>query len=123
MLNALNFVTREKSSGGSTPKNVEVSVTFIKKGETISFSFSDTACRYLSNPSHIIAASNGNRIYFKAADKTTGFKMSSSASTSRKASDISAKKLGVGTAWIGYYRLEYDKELGLFYIDLNGKGC
>ena len=120
--NDLNFAV--KNSGGSRTQNtIDVSVTMIDSRTNVAFSMSQKAVAMLGNAEYITAAKSGSKLYFKPCGVKYGFKLSGKPEQGRKMVRIPAGQLSMAHEnWIGYYRLLWDKERELFYIDANLRG-
>lgn len=114
--NDLVFVTR-KGRNQRIDNSVEVSLTLVKKGRYMSLSIDREACGMLGAGNYITAARFGDRLYLKKMDDINGFKLQDKEHSSRLYVQIPAKALKVNGDWIGFYRLWWNSERELFYID------
>ena len=118
MNNDLNFVTK-KSGGTQVSSDIEVSVTFVGDRTGVAFSFSPKAAKMLG-AQYIIAAQKQGRVYLASAVPQQGFKLSGKKDCGRVMARLPIKDLGMTSQnWIGYYQLLWDKDRGMFYIDIN----
>jgi len=66
------------------------------------------------------------RLYFKASDRMSGFKLSESGTGNTFVTKIAilnnnGLKVENANRWIGYYNLRYDKDIDLYYISISEK--
>ncbi len=115
----LNFVTK-RTGGQHTTDDIDVSVTMVGGLQGVALSLSKKAIVMLGNPEYITAAKKGSKLYLKPSTQKSGFKFSGKPDCRRKMTRFPAEPLGMNTEnWIGYYRLQWDRERELFYIDVN----
>jgi len=117
--NDLQFVT--KRQGGQHPQgDIDVSVTLVHNRASLAMSFSHKALAMMGDTDYISAAKKSGRIYLKPSNQIIGFKLTGKKDCARKTVVLPADALGVKSEnWIGYYRLQWDRERELFYIDIN----
>jgi len=114
--NDLVFVERQ-GRNQRTDNNVNVSLTLIGSGKHIALSIARDVCDTIGTGDHITVARLGDRLYIKKADAKNGFKLQGKAHSSRMYVQIPMKSLNVKADWIGDYRLWWNSERELFYID------
>lgn len=117
--NDLNFVTKKART--HTGVDADVSLTLVKKGKFVSLSIDLAAAKMIGDTGYIVAARLGSRIYFKQSDAVTGFKVQFKEHSSRAYVQMPAADLKVNGDWIGFYKIWWNSERELFYIDLDRK--
>jgi len=114
--NDLNFVTR-KGRNQRTGDNVDVSLTLIDKGNYMALSIARDVCKLIGSGDHITVARIGDRLYIKKTDAVNGFKLQDKNHSARMYVQIPTKTLKIKLDWVGHYRLWWNSERELFYID------
>ncbi len=114
--NDLIFVTR-LGRNQRTENGVDVCLTLIGKGKHIALSIARDACDMIGPGDHITTARLGDRLYIKKTDKTSGFKLQGKEHSTRMYVQIPVRTLKVNGDWVGDYRLWWNSERELFYID------
>ena len=113
-MSKLNFITK-----GKTTSHEDISISLVGKKETaVCIIFRNNADRTISKTDFVTVAISGEKLYFKGETEEIGFKMSkrcneSTAKTTIKNGDL----IDFALTHSGDYKLQYDRELKLFYID------
>ena len=114
--NDLIFATR-KGSNQRTNNDTEVSLTLIGSGKYVALSIRKDVVAMLGQGDCITAARLGGRLYIKKCDQASGFKLQDKNHCSRVYAQIPAKALKIKADWVGHYRIWWNSERELFYID------
>ena len=115
----LNFVTKKARTGVGV--DADVSLTLVKKGKFVALSIDRTAAAMLGDAGYIVAARLGSRIYFRQSNAINGFKVQDKEHSSRVYVQMPAADLKVNGDWIGFYKIWWNSERELFYIDIDRK--
>ena len=76
--------------------------------------------KIISNEEYVVIAKDGNKIYFKEANRIRGFKLGNW-TPNVKCFKVMLSKFPLREEDLGEYNLEFDTNLGLHYICLNRK--
>ena len=99
---------------------VVVSTTMIDWKKQVCFRFrKNSAHKLFSNEPFLVVARDGNKIYFKEASPITGYKLQETGPDSRYLRLFSDKL--IKDEECGEFNLEFDRELGLCFINLDRK--
>lgn len=114
MNSKLKFITKSKYTTFE-----DVSLTLVgKEKNATSIIFRNNIDRNISKTGYVTVAICGERLYFKEEESCIGYKIANSNSKSSKFTKIRNEELNEFTLnHSGDYRMQYDKELNLYYID------
>lgn len=96
-------------------------VISLEKGERLLFKFrKNSIYKIISNEEYVVIAKDGNKIYFREANRMRGFKLGNW-TPNVKCFKVMLGKFPLREEDLGEYNLEFDTNLGLHYICLNRK--
>lgn len=99
---------------------VLVSTTIVNYKKQVCFKFrKNSAHKLFSNEPYLVVARDGSKIYFKEATPVSGYKLQEVGPDSRYMRLFSEKL--ISDSECGEFNLEYDRELGLCFINLDRK--
>lgn len=109
-LSQLTWREPRKSGRG----NEDVSIVLCKDNR-LNFTFRNDALKRMGNPEYLTVCFHKNRVLFKAADASSGYKLGSNRSVNEY---LQIPILGVSEkVFIGDYDLKFDDFLELFYVE------
>lgn len=115
MIKELNWITKHSN----VKKGIDVSITLSKEDsqkQQTSFRFRNHTSEKITDTGYIKLAVMNNKLFFAKAEPTEGFKLSD-ASKFGDARGVAIR--GFSDLKNGDYDLLFDKEYGLFYVDLS----
>ena len=110
----LSFITKKKNFS-----QTDVSLSVVGQKEmAVSITLRNCVDRNISSTAHLVVAISGERLYFKEETKEIGYKISSCSSKNTRVVSIKDDALiDFVITHSGDYKLLYDRELKLFYVD------
>lgn len=114
----LNWFTK-KTAGRGHNSDVYVSVvgeTAKDKKVAVAFSFSNEKIKAIGGD-FIAFAIDKNRIYFRSAEESEGYKLSKSKDRSTTKATITNEQIMMFKAFAGDYELKRDNAIGFYYIE------
>lgn len=114
MGNNLKFITKKKCTS-----KADISISLVGKKElATSIILRNNADRSISTTDYLTVAISGERLYFKGTTAELGYKMSSHSSKLTKMVSIKDEELNeFALTHSGDYKLQFDRDIKLFYID------
>lgn len=116
----MDWVTKGKASGNQLRGDVVLSlVNDDKKSPNIRFV--KESWKKITKNDYFTFAIDGSRLYFKQEEPRYGFKLSGKENSLSKGTKLLPNKLKLTDLECGEYRLEWDRDLRLNYIDFKHK--
>lgn len=119
----LNWYVKQKASRNNATECdlfLSVSSDKNKKAKAVYVTFYNQSWQQITESGYLVFAVRGNKVYFKEADPSCGYKLShASANTDVLNVRIGANLHDALMRHRGPYIMFKDKELGLYYIELH----
>ncbi len=124
----LNWLGKMRSHSRSDSKDCDVVLSVskeanaYKEGECTIIAFKNRSYAKITQKEHMVIAVLGTRLYFKEASRAEGYKLSTF-NKDRTACHmkVNPQVLKLTDVEIGRYTLEWDKNVGCYYIDVANK--
>ena len=109
----LNFITKTRYKSGE-----DISISLVGKKETaVNVIFRNNTDRTISKTGYVAFAIDGDLLYFKEETEELGYKMSRNDTVNKTTQIRNTEIIDYAITHSGDYKLLYDRELKLFYIN------